>query len=204
MENNSTTILLIGAIILIIVGGVLLGTHMLNPSNFAKNNIVQLNEMGSYRINSNTTNKSNKKLINLDKYYDRITDWIMTHVFYSYINIIIGLVVFIILLIIPFWKIYSDNKQPGWASIIPIYNRMVLYRIVEIDEYFAFLCLIPIAGIVIDICMYYYAMLLLNKKYGKSAGFYLGIVFLPIIFLYVLAFKRKLEKNTIFYDREEK
>ncbi|MEO3407137.1 DUF5684 domain-containing protein [Mucilaginibacter sp. CAU 1740] len=95
--------------------------------------------------------------------------------------------IFIIGLIclISIWKIYSKANKPGWASIIPIYNYIVWLEIIGKPMWWlAILLLVPCANIIFVIWM----INLLSKSFGKSEGFTVGIIFLPFIFLPILAF----------------
>jgi len=93
--------------------------------------------------------------------------------------ILIGL-----LMIISLWKIYSKAGQPGWAAIIPIYNIWVLLKIVGRPEWWIILFLIPCVNIVIQILV----DIDLAKVFGKSTGFAIGLILLPVVFLPILAF----------------
>ena len=39
-------------------------------------------------------------------------------------------IVFLVMLIIAHWKMYSKAGEPGWKSLIPIYSDYVLYKLV--------------------------------------------------------------------------
>jgi hypothetical protein len=82
------------------------------------------------------------------------------------------------------WMIFSKARKPGWAAIIPIYNIIVLLEIVGKPWWWLLLMLIPIVNIVILIMVYHR----LSLSFGHEVGFTLGIIFLPIIFLPILAF----------------
>lgn len=86
--------------------------------------------------------------------------------------------------IISQWKVYEKAGQPGWAVLIPIYNFIVLLRIVNKPWWWLFLMMIPIANLV-------FAIIILNrvsKSFGKSEGFTVGLFLLSIIFWAILAF----------------
>ena len=51
----------------------------------------------------------------------------------STIYIVISVAVSIILLV-GMWKMYSKAGEPGWASIIPLYNLYVLFKITWAKE----------------------------------------------------------------------
>jgi len=90
--------------------------------------------------------------------------------------------VFIVFMIVAWWKIFSKAGQPGWVAIIPIYNLIVWCKIVGRPAWWVLLLLIcfPIFLIILSID--------LAKSFGKGAGFGLGIAFLGIIFLPILGF----------------
>ena len=89
-----------------------------------------------------------------------------------------------ILIIVSTWKVYQKAGQPGWASIVPIYNFIVFLRIVKRPWWWIFLCFIPIVTIVINVIILHD----LAKAFGKGVGFMLGLLFLPFVFYPILAF----------------
>lgn len=101
-----------------------------------------------------------------------------------------GLVMFVIwfavvaLMIVSLWKIFKKAGQPGWASIVPIYNIVVWLQIVQKPIWWIVLLFIPIVNIVVMIMMYH----ALSKAFGKGVGYTLGMLFLGIIFFPMLAF----------------
>ena len=86
--------------------------------------------------------------------------------------------------IICMWKLFVKAGKPGWAAIIPIYNIVVMLEITELPMWYIALFFVPFANI--------YAMFKIYiefaKKFGKSAGFGVGMVFFAPIFLGILAF----------------
>ena len=88
------------------------------------------------------------------------------------------------LMIISMWKVYAKAGKPGWASIIPIYNIIVLLEIVGKPLWWVVLLFIPVVNLVIIILLY----VELAKVFGKSAGFGVGLAFLGFIFFPILAF----------------
>ena len=99
---------------------------------------------------------------------------------------IIGIIYLAVLLlaIVSLWKVFSQAGQPGWASIVPIYNIIVLLKIAGKPGWWFFLMLIPVVNFVIVILTY----IGLAQHYGKGGGFAAGLILLPIIFLPILAF----------------
>ncbi len=86
--------------------------------------------------------------------------------------------------IVCMWKIFSKAGQPGWASIIPFYNSYVLFDIAWGNGLLFLLMFIPVANFVVMIILY----VKLSQAFGYSGGFAVGLIFLPIIFLPILAF----------------
>lgn len=81
------------------------------------------------------------------------------------------------------WKVYTKAGKPGWASIIPFYNAIVLLEIVGRPLWWFLLWLIPGVNIVIGIIV----ILDLAKSFGKGVGFAIGIILLTPIFIPILA-----------------
>jgi hypothetical protein len=87
-------------------------------------------------------------------------------------------------LLVANWILYTKAGRPGWASIIPIYSAYVLLKIVGRPGWWLILFLIPLVNVVI----YIIVMLDLAKVFGKGSGFGVGLMFLPFIFIPILAF----------------
>ncbi len=97
--------------------------------------------------------------------------------------IIIYLVV-LVLMIASYWKIFTKAGKPGWASLVPIYNIIVLLEVARQPLWMIILLFIPIANIVV----YIIVAIELSKNFGKSGGFAAGLILLSIIFYPILAF----------------
>ena len=96
--------------------------------------------------------------------------------------IILIYIAIILLLIISQWKIFTKANKPGWASLIPIYNGLVLLQIVGKPWWWLLLFLIPFVNLIFAIWM----TNLLSKSFGKDEGFTIGLILLPIIFYPIL------------------
>ena len=92
--------------------------------------------------------------------------------------------VMIVAAIAGMWKVFEKAGQPGWASIVPIYNLVVLLQIVNKPIWWIVLLLIPLINIVILIMV----SIALAEKFGKGGGFAVGMVFLPFVFYPILGF----------------
>lgn len=102
---------------------------------------------------------------------------------FSGISIIIMLVLLVIL-VIANWKIFTKAGKPGWASIIPIYNGIVLLQIVNRPIWWIILFFIPFVNIIMTIILFND----LSKSFGKGVGFTIGLIFLSPIFILILGF----------------
>ncbi len=90
---------------------------------------------------------------------------------------------FLLIIIIAGWKIFEKAGKPGWAVIVPIYNILVWAEIAKKPMWWGLLTLIPYVGIVWSIWL----TNLVSKGFGKGVGYTLGMIFLPFIFLPMLA-----------------
>ena len=99
--------------------------------------------------------------------------------FATIIALLITLVV-----IVAMWKVFTKAGQPGWASIIPIYNLYIWCKIVGRPAWWIILMLIPFVNFIICIIL----CIDLAKSFGKGAGFGIGLVLLGIIFFPILGF----------------
>lgn len=82
------------------------------------------------------------------------------------------------------WKVFTKAGQPGWASIVPIYNIVVVMRIAGRPGWWVLLMFIPIVSLIVAIIVY----IDLAKNFGKGAGFGIGLAFLGFIFFPILGF----------------
>ena len=100
---------------------------------------------------------------------------------------LIGMLIYlalIVLVIAGMWKIFEKAGKPGWAAIVPVYNIIVLLEIVGKPMWWIVLMLVPCVNIVAQI----WVTNLLSKSFGKSEGFTVGMVLLPMVFFPVLGF----------------
>ena len=109
------------------------------------------------------------------------------------IGIYLGILsVLSILMIISNWKIYKKAGEHGWASIVPVYNIVVLLEICDLPLWYIVLFMIPI----VNIYAIFKTYIELAHKFGKSTGFGVLTVFFSIICLPILAFgKSEYKKN---------
>ncbi len=89
-----------------------------------------------------------------------------------------------VLIIVSMWRIYQKAGQPGWASIVPIYNYIVLLEMIGKPTWWILLLFIPFINVIFIIIIFHN----LSKSFGQDIGFTLGLIFLPFIFYPILAF----------------
>ncbi|ANZ37919.1 hypothetical protein BBK82_19515 [Lentzea guizhouensis] len=97
---------------------------------------------------------------------------------------VIGLVFGIISIVI-MWKVFTKAGQPGWASIVPIYNFYVMTKIAGRPGWWTILLLIPFVNIVV------FAFLAIDiaKSFGKDTVFgIVGLWLFSIVGFAILAF----------------
>jgi hypothetical protein len=90
----------------------------------------------------------------------------------------------IVLVIAGWWKIFTKAGEAGWKSIIPIWNVLIILKIVGREWWWLLLMFIPIVNIVIWIIV----DIDLAKSFGRGTGFGIGLVFLSFIFAPILGF----------------
>jgi hypothetical protein len=100
----------------------------------------------------------------------------------------LGILIFYFLLYlvfcVPMMKIFTKAGKPGWAAFVPIYNIIVLLEIIGKPVWWIVLFFIPIVSFV----MWIISSIALAERFGKGAGFGIGVALLWFVFLYILAF----------------
>lgn len=80
----------------------------------------------------------------------------------------------VVVFIIGMWKVFAKAGQPGWASIIPIYNIYVLCKIAGRPGWWVLLFLIPLVNLIVSIVL----AIDVAKSFGQSALFGVLLLFL--------------------------
>jgi hypothetical protein len=100
---------------------------------------------------------------------------------------LIGLI-FYVITIIAQWKIFTKAGQRGWTCLIPILNIIVLLRIVKRPLWWVVFAIIPFIGWIIWFILLIIVLIDLAKAFGHGAGYALGLIFLPFIFMLMLGY----------------
>lgn len=88
-----------------------------------------------------------------------------------------------ILMIAAMWKVYERAGEPGWAVLVPIYNIYVLCKVARMSPWWILALIIPIVNIVVSFALSFGVA----KRFGKGAGYGIGLTLLPFIFWPMLA-----------------
>ena len=101
-----------------------------------------------------------------------------------------------VLSFLPVWGTYqkaSPQGEPAWAAFVPIYQFIVLLRIAGRPKSWAWFLLLYLLVFLLPgigiIPLYIVLIFVLNdvsKSFGRSAGFTVGLVLLPVIFWFIL------------------
>lgn len=91
---------------------------------------------------------------------------------------------FLVLWVGSYWITFSKANEPGWASLVPIYNIYVMLRIGDNEWWLLVLLFVPLVQ--------FYALYKLGagvaRAFGKSGLYGFGLGYLPFIFFPLLAF----------------
>lgn len=98
-------------------------------------------------------------------------------------SIIFSLIVTVVTLV-AYWKVFEKAEEPGWASIIPIYNLYIMFKIAWGKGWLFLLMLIPFVNLVVGIIWLWK----FNKAFDKGVGFFILLLLLPTIGFLILAF----------------
>ncbi len=86
------------------------------------------------------------------------------------------------------WTLFKKAGEPGWAILVPIYNLYVMLKIADKPTWWLWLCFIPLFGLLWAIVMSILISVGIAQNFGKGAGYAIGLIFLPVVFVPILAF----------------
>lgn len=116
------------------------------------------------------------------------------------------MLIWYILRIVGYWKVFTKAGEAGWKSIIPIYNVFVQYKFTWNTKFFWLLIVLEVIGNLIggngEGILYVISIILLlagaiiyimqlnnlSKAFGHGVGFTIGLIFLEPIFTMILGF----------------
>lgn len=117
------------------------------------------------------------------QYADYLTANSSSSLGFSIITNLISLAICIIVIVAE-WKLFQKAGRPGWAALIPFYNTYIMFDIVYGNGIKFLTLLIPFYNIYVLIKLY----LDLARCYGYPPVFGVGILFLSVVFLPMMAF----------------
>ena len=88
------------------------------------------------------------------------------------------------LMLVSGWKLFEKAGEPGWASLVPIYNMVVLLRIVALPWWCLGLFVVPAVNVAASLMVSYR----LAKAFGQGVLGSVGMVLFPFIMLPALGF----------------
>ncbi len=92
--------------------------------------------------------------------------------------------IFAVFYVIVMWKVFVKAGKPGWGSIIPIYNIILMLEIVDRPIWWIILFFVPVVNIIIG----FIVLIDFARAFGKDTGFGVGLILLGFIFFPILAF----------------
>ena len=101
-------------------------------------------------------------------------------------GVLIFLLAILVITLVAQWKIFVKAGKPGWACLVPFYSQYCLFDIAWGSGWLFLLSFVPCVGFVMAIIL----NIKLAQAFGKGVGFAVGLIFLPIIFLFILAFSK--------------
>ena len=82
------------------------------------------------------------------------------------------------------WKMFVKAGNPGWASLVPIYNILLMLKMIGRPAWYIILLFIPGVNVVFGVIMAFG----MARSFGKGIPFALGMLLLSPIFVMILGF----------------
>jgi hypothetical protein len=84
--------------------------------------------------------------------------------------------------------VFIISNEDGWKAFIPIYNIIVILKIVKKPKWLTILLFLPFANLIFIAWLTHQ----LAKKFNKGIEFTIGLLLLPIVFYPILANEKKI------------
>lgn len=101
-----------------------------------------------------------------------------------FVAISITVLIFTIVNIVAFWRIFEKAGKPGWKSMIPVYNLIILFEILNKPWYWILFLMIPGLHLFVPFWM----IVLLGERFGRDDLFVMGLFLFGFIFIPILGF----------------
>lgn len=95
------------------------------------------------------------------------------------------------IMVVSYWKLFYKAGRPGWPAIVPVYNVIEMLKMCKLSPYYAFILIgafIPFIGTWVGLGFNIFISIFIAKAFGKTPGFTVGLILLPIVFYPILAF----------------
>lgn len=80
------------------------------------------------------------------------------------------------------YKKAGHPEVPAWSAWVPVYNVYTWCKLVGRPGWWTLLMFVPGVNVVVSIVLSYD----LARSYGRGGGFTVGLVLLPVVFLFIL------------------
>lgn len=98
---------------------------------------------------------------------------------------------FLLVFISGLWLMFEKANYEGWKSLIPIYNLVILFQILNLNPWLLLLyCTfrIPVIGLIICIILHLFVSFKITSFYSQKKWFIIGLFFFTPIFYVILGF----------------
>lgn len=102
-----------------------------------------------------------------------------------WMRILIFLGIYLVIFVVSTWRIFVKANYKGYLALIPFYNFVILYRILDMPFWYFFLLFVPVVGWLIN---HVVIALRLVKAFDKDFIWNIGLIGLPFVYYPVLAF----------------
>ena len=123
-----------------------------------------------------------------ETYYTEYFDQIDPSVYVPYT---IASIIIAVLGIAGLWMMFTKAGVAGWKAIIPIYNIVVLFKIIGLNPWLVLLYLVsivPIIGWFVTLALSIVVASKTSNAFGHAVGYAIGLFFLTPIFYMILGF----------------
>lgn len=109
--------------------------------------------------------------------------------------LVLFFMIFLVINIVAMWKLFAKAGEPGWKSLIPIYNSWIFLRLGDQPGWWAVAGLIPPLGIV-TLILSIIAAHRIGLKLSKPDWWVILYIFVQPIWMLVLAFDKSTWNDT--------
>lgn len=123
-----------------------------------------------------------------ETYYTEYFDQIDPSVYMPYT---IASLIIAVLGIAGLWMMFTKAGVAGWKAIIPIYNIVILFKIIGLNPWLVLLYLtavIPVVGWFVTLGLAIVVASKTSTAFGHAGGYAIGLFFLTPIFYMILGF----------------